>query len=355
MIVNNTFVGNLASGSGGALYNCTNMICNNIIWGNGEPPLSLCSTPRNCCINGAAYVYYGNTNVDPKFVSTSDLRLQPDSVCINAGKNTSNSGTQDLWGDPRVIGGVADMGAYEFGTTGSMMRVAPASITFPNTFRGETSVAEVIVGNLGDESFTAGASALGTGFRLLDASSFIVPAYSCHVATIGFTPQALGNYNNGSATFTGAGGAAVPLAGVLTFETTTPYLYLHTNAVQFPSAFPLETSSASLYVANWGQETMFGYVTNFGAPFSLVSGSPFAVAGLRYTNITFRFSPTMEGYFNDWATIVVSGVTSYSFLLTGDTVPEPLCGIPVLLAILLRRRTSPKATLRPPRPRVVGE
>ncbi len=198
-------------------------------------------------------------------------------------------------------------------------------------------MAEVIVGNLGDEPLDAGASVLGTGFRLLDGSSFIVPAYSCHVATIGFTPQALGNYN-GSATFTGAGGAAVTLAGVLTFKTTASYLYLHTNAVQFPSALPLETSSASLYLANWGQETLFGYVTNYGAPFSLVSGSPFAVAGLRYTNITFRFSPTMEGYFNDGATLIVSGVTSYSFLLTGDTVPEPLCGIPVLLAVILRRR-----------------
>ncbi len=52
---------------------------------------------------------------DPMFVSTNamDYRLQYGSPCINSGTNVPNTAT-DLDGNPRIIGGTVDMGAYEY-------------------------------------------------------------------------------------------------------------------------------------------------------------------------------------------------------------------------------------------------
>jgi len=57
-----------------------------------------------------------NTTLAPAFVSTNgwgNLRLAAGSPCINGGDNAHTVGATDLDGLPRIIGGVADMGAYE--------------------------------------------------------------------------------------------------------------------------------------------------------------------------------------------------------------------------------------------------
>jgi hypothetical protein len=58
----------------------------------------------------------GNICADPMFVDAvnSNFQLQAGSPCINAGNNSTVSTTSDLAGNPRVISGTVDMGAYEF-------------------------------------------------------------------------------------------------------------------------------------------------------------------------------------------------------------------------------------------------
>jgi hypothetical protein len=59
----------------------------------------------------------GNIASDPLFVDPnawSNLRLQPNSPCVNAGNNGYVTWTYDLDSQPRISGGTVDMGAYEF-------------------------------------------------------------------------------------------------------------------------------------------------------------------------------------------------------------------------------------------------
>jgi predicted outer membrane repeat protein len=65
---------------------------------------------------------FHDISIDPLFVNSADnLQLQPVSPCVNAGDPKTNdtgypiqAGPFDLLGNPRIYGGIIDMGAYEY-------------------------------------------------------------------------------------------------------------------------------------------------------------------------------------------------------------------------------------------------
>jgi len=68
----------------------------------------------------------GNITNDPRFLnpSTGDFHLQTNSPCINAGNNSAVASATDLDGNPRIVGGTVDLGAYEFQTPASLISYA---------------------------------------------------------------------------------------------------------------------------------------------------------------------------------------------------------------------------------------
>ncbi|MFH0908928.1 MAG: choice-of-anchor Q domain-containing protein, partial [bacterium] len=131
-----TFSGNSAEWGGGARYstlnNCTlsgnsantgggtanGMVYNCIVYYNTAADGANCwgGTVANSCAtplpSGA-----GNISNAPSFVdlATTNLRLNADSTCIDAGRNEAwMTGASDLDGNPRLFNGRVDMGAYEY-------------------------------------------------------------------------------------------------------------------------------------------------------------------------------------------------------------------------------------------------
>ena len=123
---NCTLSGNSAAQGGGA-YGCA--INNCIVYYNSARSRDNYSDDSflnySCTIplptNGT-----GNLTSAPLFLNQDggNLRLQSNSPCINAGYNASAPAGPDLDGNPRIAGGVVDMGAYEFQSPQSLISYA---------------------------------------------------------------------------------------------------------------------------------------------------------------------------------------------------------------------------------------
>ena len=125
-VTNCTFIGNSAKNYGGGMadiYNSSSTLANCILWANtasNGPQIynvgTSSATVSYSDVQGA-WPGIGNINADPLFVEPAigDYRLLLGSPCIDAGDNSAVPPlvVTDLNGNPRIIDGTVDMGAYE--------------------------------------------------------------------------------------------------------------------------------------------------------------------------------------------------------------------------------------------------
>jgi len=80
----------------------------------------------NCCTTPLPASGQNNFINSPLFVNQNggDYHLQPLSPCINSGNNAYVTGATDLDGNPRIVGGTVDIGAYEYQTPTSVISYA---------------------------------------------------------------------------------------------------------------------------------------------------------------------------------------------------------------------------------------
>jgi hypothetical protein len=122
---NCTLTGNSASNGGGGVAFGTLNNCVVYFNTNASGANYYSSTLSYCCTTPAPGGA-GNITNAPVFVDLAggNLRLQSNSPCINSGYNTYVTNSIDLDGNPRIVGGTVDMGAYEFQSPTSVISYA---------------------------------------------------------------------------------------------------------------------------------------------------------------------------------------------------------------------------------------
>jgi len=80
----------------------------------------------HCCTFPMPTGGVGNITNDPALVDVygGDYHLQANSPCINSGNNAAITNSTDLDGNPRMVGGMVDIGAYEFQAPTSVISYA---------------------------------------------------------------------------------------------------------------------------------------------------------------------------------------------------------------------------------------
>jgi hypothetical protein len=117
-LINCTVTGNSARYGGGVH---SSAVTNSIVYFNSaserDADYDYASSFKYCCTTPLPKGGFGITTNRPLFIDTnnwSDLRLLPNSPCINSGRNPYVFNDTDLDGNPRILGGTVDMGAYEY-------------------------------------------------------------------------------------------------------------------------------------------------------------------------------------------------------------------------------------------------
>jgi parallel beta-helix repeat protein len=124
-LINCTVANNVAAADSGSVGGCTLKNC--IVYYNfsnyTNDDYTRGSYFTNCCVSFPINSYSGANNFTnpPVFVNlaTGDYHLDSASTCINVGNNSFVASSTDLDGNPRIVGGIVDIGAYENQFAGS--------------------------------------------------------------------------------------------------------------------------------------------------------------------------------------------------------------------------------------------
>ena len=165
ILTNNTLTANIAETEGGGVWlllkndDCQGFLYNNIIWNNTAPeaadiyidntdddPLSPVQTavynndfdrsPTGIHIAVPFEIDSSNLdNEDPLFVENGDYHLTEFSPCVDAGDNEAPDLPEtDMDGNPRIVNGVVDIGAYEYRPSVSAPKTITGSATSLSSF-----------------------------------------------------------------------------------------------------------------------------------------------------------------------------------------------------------------------------
>ena len=172
-LVNCTIVSNSAAAYNGSLSVCT--AYNSIVYynfsyyTNADVNNGGCLF-TNCCISmtgqfGGAH----NFTNPPGFANLAggDFHLQIGSPCINAGDNAFAPAGPDLDGNPRIVGGTVDMGAYENQYAGAVHYVSLSSTNpvspYTNWITAATNIQDAVGAALAGEMVVADAGVYNVG------------------------------------------------------------------------------------------------------------------------------------------------------------------------------------------------
>lgn len=203
-------------------------------------------------------------------------------------------------------GGVSTNPVTGTGVTPPQLLVTPSSRDFGTLVIGQTSNQTFSVINSGQATLSGTATlvAVTSPFAMISGSPYSVAGGQTSVVALSFSPVAAGNFSN-TVVFGSNGGTSSN--AVTGSAVTPPQLSVTPSGLNFGTIATGTTAQASFVVTNTGGTTLNGSATASGAPFAIVSGSPYGVAGFASTNVVVSFTPQTASNFNGTVTFSSNG------------------------------------------------
>ncbi|HTY86023.1 MAG TPA: choice-of-anchor Q domain-containing protein [Candidatus Acidoferrum sp.] len=174
---NCTLTGNRAKLQGGGAYGTGATYQNCIIYYNylaagGSPFTNVYDSGpdiKNCCLTPRLVGGNGNLTNPPVFLDSAggNYRLHLGSPCIDAGTNSVVYWSTDMDGNPRIVAGTVDIGAYENQYTGTVHYVSLTSTNplspYTNWATAATNIQSAVAVALDGETVVAGDGTYSVG------------------------------------------------------------------------------------------------------------------------------------------------------------------------------------------------
>jgi PKD repeat protein len=201
-----------------------------------------------------------------------------------------------------------------------LLTVSPTNINFGLVIIGQSSTQSFQLINTGGSTLTGSAST-ALPFAIGSGSPFSIAAGQTGLVQVSFAPTNAASFSN-VVIFTSNGGNRT---NTLTGSGLTPaQLSVIPASLNFGTVGVGSNVQASFTVTNLGGAALSnGTATVNGGPFTILSGTPFNLAGFGTTNLLVRFSPTNAGAFSN---VVIfnsanAGSSTNSVVGTGAVVP----------------------------------
>ena len=275
-------------------------------------------TLNYCCTTPLPSSGTGNFTDDPRFVNYAggDLHLSTNSLCINTGGNAYVTDSTDLDGNPRLVGGVVDVGAYECQT------VLPVPVV-PTLLANYTQVIPgLVVGLTGRIGGRATASRWEFGDGTIVSNQ--LPNVSHSWAAPGNYVVALRAYNDSypdgaTATVTIQVGPSVVYVTPACTQPVWPYSSWATAATNIQQAVDAACVGGSVLVSNGvyrtGGRVVYGAMSN-----RVVVSKPVPVQSVSGPGVTviegYRQPGTTDGNSNIRCIYLTNGAALSGFTLT---------------------------------------
>jgi PKD repeat protein len=204
------------------------------------------------------------------------------------------------------------------GTPPAQLSVSPASVSFGTIAVGNTVQATFAITNLGGIAITNGTVTVNPPFAIVSGSPFTLPGFAGSNVVVSFTPTNTGSFSN-NVTFACNGGNST---NAVTGSGTPPaQLAVSPASVDFGTVAVGNTVQATFYITNLGGIAITNGTAAVSGPFSIVSGSPFTLAGFAGTNVVVSCTPPNTGNYSNDVTFTSNGGNSTNAVTGTGALP----------------------------------
>jgi PKD repeat protein len=227
----------------------------------------------------------------------------------------------------------------------AQLSVSPGSLGFGPVIIGQTNSMTFQVVNNGGQTLN-GTAATVAPFSISAGSPYSIAPSGTGLVTVAFSPTSAVNYSNGVSFSSNGGNSTNSVTGS---GLTPAQLGVSPASLNFGVTAVGSNALGNFVVTNTGGAALSNGVASVsGGPFTILSGTPFSLAGFGTTNVVIQFAPGAAGGFTNSVTFTTSNggnstnpVTGTGAVMPGASfVGSPLSGVEPLAVVFTDNSTG---------------